>query len=167
MRTHYWLFSCAVAIVLVACDASVPDDTAAGGAEEAAVLAALEQIDVQWEEAANRGDAAAIAGLYTDDGALLPPNSEIVQGRENIQQALQAFVDAGMTNVDFTRVAAGTSGDLAYEIGRYSLDLRPQGGAPVTDTGKYVIVARRQPDGTWRLVADIFNTSQPTAPPQQ
>ncbi|HUF29941.1 MAG TPA: SgcJ/EcaC family oxidoreductase [Gemmatimonadaceae bacterium] len=136
-------------------------------ADEAAVLEALEQIDLQWEQAANRGDAAGIASLYTDDGVLLPPNSEIVQGQANIQQALQAFIDAGMTNVDFTRVAAGTSGDLAYEIGRYSLDLRPQGAAPITDIGKYVIVARRQSDGTWRLIADIFNTSQPPAPPQR
>lgn len=141
--------------------------TVAEGADTMETYRALEQIDVQWEEAANAGDAAAIAALYTEDGTLLPPNAEIAEGREEIQAVLQAYIDAGMTNVDFTRVKAGASGDLAYEVGRYSLDVPGPGGDLVTDRGKYVIVARRQPDGSWRLVTDIFNSSQPPAASQE
>lgn len=134
----------------------------------AQVRQAIEQTDRAWEQAFNGGDAAGVAGLYTDDGRLLAPNSDIVQGRQNIQQAVQAFIDAGLKNIAFTTVDVGVSGDLAYEIGHYSLDIQAPGAQhPVTDQGKYVIVVRKQPDGSWKILADIFNTSQPAMGAQQ
>ena len=42
-------------------------------------------VNVQFEEAANSGDAAGLTALYTDDAALLPPASPMVQGKDNIQ----------------------------------------------------------------------------------
>jgi len=36
------------------------------------------------------------------------------------------------------------------------------------DKGKYVTVYRKQPDGKWKVVADIFNSDLPApAPPKQ
>jgi uncharacterized protein (TIGR02246 family) len=159
----------ALALALSACVSRDGEDSAAQGSLDTAAetdLAgarqALEQLDRQWEAATNRGDAAGAANLYADDAYFMAPNAAIVQGRQNIQQTIQGFVDAGAKNVQFTTVAADANGDLAYEVGRYTLDMQPQGAAQaVTDTGKYVIVARRQSDGTWKIVADIFNTDLP------
>jgi uncharacterized protein (TIGR02246 family) len=148
-------FAIGVAVISLGCRGNAEPDIAA-------VRQAIEQTDRQWEQAFNRGDAAGVASLYTENGSLLPPNAEIAQGREAIQQSIQGFIDAGLKNIAFTTVDVGTSGDLAYEIGRYSLDIQPPGSEQtVTDRGKYVIVARRQSDGSWKLVTDIFNTSQP------
>jgi ketosteroid isomerase-like protein len=52
-----------------------------------------------------------------------------------------------------------TSGDMAYEIGSYSLAFEPsQGGAG--DTGKYVLVWIKE-DGAWKVAVDIFNSNLP------
>lgn len=157
------LWVTALSLAATACDAPNAEQDAppqGGGSDVAQAREAIEGVDREWEQAANRGDAAGLAALYTDDAYFLAPNMELVQGRENIRQTLQAFIDAGMSSVDFTSVDVGVSGELAYEVGRYSLEIGPE-GQRVTDTGKYVIVARRQPDGSWKLVADMFNSSQP------
>lgn len=153
----------AVALGAAACAApGVEAREAVAGGEIAAVHQALERIDRRWEQAANRGDAAGVAALYTDNAYLLPPNAEIAQGTDEIRRVLQAYIDLGLGNVRFTRVHVNVSGDLAYEVGRYSLEIAPQ-GQRITDNGKYIIVAERQPDGGWKLVADIFNSSEPPA----
>jgi uncharacterized protein (TIGR02246 family) len=167
----WWAF--ALALSAIACEKSTSEDNGtlaantatAGAADLTQIRQAIEQVDAQWEAAANRGDAAATANLYADDARFMAPNSDIVQGRQNIQAAIQGLIDARVKNVDFTTVDVGASGDLAYEIGHYSLDIQPQGVAkPITDKGKYVLVVRKQPDGNWKIVADIFNTSEPAPP---
>lgn len=140
----------------------VPGQEAAAAPDLDAVRRAMADVDARWEDAANRGDAAGVAGLYAGDGVLLPPNADVVRGPDAIRAFVQGYVDAGMTNVDFTALDVGASGDLAYEVGRYTYDLAtPEGEITASDRGKYLIVARRQADGSWKLVADMFNTSLP------
>ncbi len=53
------------------------------------------------------------------------------------------------------------NGDLAVEVGRYALQIAPDGADPVTDNGKYVVVHTRRPAGGWRWNLDIFNSDTP------
>ncbi len=55
-------------------------------------------------------------------------------------------------------------GDLAYVRGRYQLHLAIEGAA--VDSGKCLEIRRRQPDGTWLLEVDIFNSSLPLPGPR-
>ncbi len=58
--------------------------------------------------------------------------------------------------------------DLAYVLGTYTMTFVPPGASgPVKDSGKYVEVRRRQPDGRWLVAVDIFNSDLPAAPPQK
>ena len=54
-------------------------------------------------------------------------------------------------------------GDTAIEVGSYTLDIQPEGGNLITDIGKYVVVFKRQADGSWKLATDIFNSDMPAA----
>ena len=56
------------------------------------------------------------------------------------------------------------SGDLATATGTYTMTLTPKkaGAKPLpTEDGKYLEVLKRQDDGSWRLVYDMWNFNAP------
>ena len=104
-----------------------------------------------------RGDAAGLANLYTVGGQLLPPNSEVVAGRDAIRAFWQGAMDMGLKEAKLDTVEAERTGETAVEVGKYTL--RAAGGQ-VADAGKYVVVWKME-GGGWKLHRDIWNTSQP------
>lgn len=62
------------------------------------------------------------------------------------------------------RVEVSSAGDMGYTVGAYKLTIHDAQGKPVTDRGKYVTVWQKQLDGTWKVVADIFNSDLPAPP---
>ena len=103
-------------------------------------------------------DAAVIASVYAPDARLLPPGMDVQTGA-GIQQYWQAPVDAGLRYGHIDTVSYEEHGDLAVEEGRW--ELRAAADAPVVDAGKFLIVHRRQADGTWKYAMDMFNSSLP------
>jgi len=134
--------------------------TKRGGALETAA-GAIRRLDEEFMRAAATGDGEALVdAFYARDAVLLPPNQPAAEGRENIRRVLQGLMDSGVSSIKLETTVTGTAGDLAYGRGHYTLSINPPEGAPMTDVGKYVVVYRRL-GGTWRAVADIFNSDQP------
>jgi uncharacterized protein (TIGR02246 family) len=111
--------------------------------------------------ALDRGDAEGVAGLYTEDARLLPPSAEPLRGRAAVRAFWQAGVEAGIDGIELETLEVRPEAGLAYEIGRYVLRLTPQAGAAVVDRGKYLLVHRLEPDGTWRRALEMFHPDQP------
>lgn len=123
--------------------------------EEIAVLSQ------QLVAAANVGDVTTVASLYTEDAKLLLPNAETVVGRDAIERFYTMLRDQfGLRDMAAEITELGSEGDLAYEVGRYSLTLQPEGGEAIRDIGKYVFVWKRQ-EGTWRIAVDAPNSDLP------
>jgi hypothetical protein len=53
----------------------------AQSAEDQTVRNQVESAYQVWNEAFNRGDAGAVAALYSENAKLLPPAHEVVEGR--------------------------------------------------------------------------------------
>ncbi|WP_274629962.1 YybH family protein [Arvimicrobium flavum] len=121
----------------------------------------MEEANKQLMESFNNKDAAAVAAHYTDDGAMLPPNEERIQGRENIQKLWQGWIDAGVTGLTLKALEVVEGGDIAFEEGAYTLKAPGADGKLMEDVGKYVVVWKKGPGGAWQLYRDIWNTSQP------
>lgn len=105
----------------------------------------------------NGGDAAGVAAHYTDDAALLPPNTARIDGREGIQGAWQAVIDAGVRDVALTTQEVDVFGDVANEVGTISATAPSEDAGRVQWAGKYVAVWKRGGDGIWRLHRDIWD----------
>jgi ketosteroid isomerase-like protein len=60
-----------------------------------------------------------------------------------------------------SKVEASRGGDLAYSVGTYELTMNDPKGKPVTDRGKYMTVWKKQPDGQWKVVTDMYNSDLP------
>jgi uncharacterized protein (TIGR02246 family) len=111
----------------------------------------------QFMAAFARQDAAGVAGLYTESAKLLPPNSDILDGRAAIQAFWQVVMNMGIRSAQLDIVEVEALGDTAIEMSRFTL-LTQDG--QVADYGKYVVVWKRE-KGEWRLHRDIFNSSRP------
>jgi uncharacterized protein (TIGR02246 family) len=107
--------------------------------------------------AAKRGDVAGLAALYTENGQVLPPNSDFVTGKQAIQAFWQAIRDMGIKAATLETVELESHGDTATEVGKYTLLGDEE---QVLDEGKYIVIWKQE-DGEWKLHRDIFNSSMP------
>ena len=109
-----------------------------------------------WFEAGSKAASAEqMSKVYADNAVLLPPNMAAVTGRENIVKYWSGMVQGGPVDLDLIMEDFMVDGDLAVDRGRYEIT------APFKDSGKYVVVLRKQASGDWRIVTDIFNPSTP------
>ena len=127
------------------------------GAEEQAIRG---QVD-RWLQLVKAKDAAGVAALYADDGAVMPPNAPIAKGHAAIQQTWASLMQTPGFALTFApeQILVSASGDMALDRGKYSLTIA-RDGTTQTDTGKYVVVWRKI-GSEWKAAADIFNSDLP------
>jgi hypothetical protein len=80
----------ALCAVLILCGGEVRAETA---------REAIEAANTMFQDAFNRGDAAAVAQLYTPDAAVLPPDAPRADGREAIQRFWRDAIDGGLRDL--------------------------------------------------------------------
>jgi uncharacterized protein (TIGR02246 family) len=119
--------------------------------------ATIQKADDRWSEAFNKGDATALAGMYTEDAYALPPGAEMIKGRSAIgafwQQQMQQIGDVKCTALDVKPLGR----KAAREIGTCSF--RTQGQQPQDGALKYAVVWEKV-GGQWELLQDIWNTNK-------
>jgi uncharacterized protein (TIGR02246 family) len=146
-----------------ACRSSSSGD---GEAAKAASLSAADQarirsVDSAFVVAANAGDAEGVAAVYADDGALLAPNLPPQKGRDAIKAFWGGFLDTYTVRFEIASDTIEGRGDLAYNQGHYRFTAVPKAkGAPgVADEGKFVEILKKQPDGSWKYVIDMYSSN--------
>ena len=157
------------ALLLTGCQAGdKPANDSAGVNGTAAVDAGADEQAIRgqvdhWLQLVKAKDAAGIAELYAEDGAVMPPNAPIGKGRAAIQQTWASMMETPGFDLTFApeQILVSSSGDMALDRGTYSLTVAPDGTAQ-TDTGKYVVVWRKI-GGEWKAAADIFNSDLPAS----
>ena len=130
---------------------------------DATAAQAIEKTREAHVAALNRGDVAAWAAAFADDGVQMPPNFPANVGRDNIPAWSGAFLGAFHAEFSLAPEEVQIAGaDWAFERGTYNITLTPQaGGEPIQDAGKYITVYQRQPDDNWAMARDIWNSNNP------
>jgi uncharacterized protein (TIGR02246 family) len=127
----------------------------------AQVRQAIEENNVKFGEAARAADAAALAGLYAEDAKLLPPNSEMILGREGVEAYFAGGFQMGIKDIVLTTMEVMGMGDMVCEIGKAVVTVEPEGMDAVQDIGKYVVIWKKSAEGVWQLYIDIWNSNLP------
>ncbi len=117
----------------------------------------IDETEVKFVAAFNAGDAATVASLYTENAVLLPPGGERVDGRAAIQAFWQGAIDSGMKIDDLHAVEVEARGNMAGELGVFTLTVPAENG-PTKVNGKYIIIWMRSGQ-MWQLHRDIWNTN--------
>ena len=123
--------------------------------------AGIAAADSAFQAGANAGNAAAVAAVYASDASLLPPNLPMQRGRTAIRAFWAGLLDAYTVTFEVAPDMIEGRGDLAYNMGHYRFTAVPkEKNAPgIADEGKFVEILKRQPDGSWKYVVDIYNSN--------
>jgi uncharacterized protein (TIGR02246 family) len=165
-------FRCTAAVVIVATFVISPGCRPRGGAATGrageaplklseADLAAIRATDSAFVAAANAGNVDGVAAVYASDAALLPPNLPPQKGREAIRSFWGGFLKAYTVRFEIGSDTIEGRGDLAYNLGHYRFTAVPKakGDPGVADEGKFVEILKKQPDGSWRYVVDMYSSN--------
>jgi ketosteroid isomerase-like protein len=135
-------------------------------ADVEAERAALREADAAYTQAVAAKDVERWSAFYTADAKLYPPNDSTVTGIDAIRAFGAEFT--AMPNFSATfhplEVDVGSGGDLGYTLNHYVITVDGPDGRPVTEQGRDFHVWRKQVDGSWKVVIDIWNSEQPAAP---
>jgi uncharacterized protein (TIGR02246 family) len=111
----------------------------------------------------NAGDAEMQASVYTDDAMVMAPNQPTAIGMEAIVEMMKTDADTtGMVSMELETVGVTARGDMAHEIGTYTVFA----GGEEVDHGKYMAIWK-DVDGTWKIHRDIWNSSVPVPKPAE
>jgi uncharacterized protein (TIGR02246 family) len=117
----------------------------------------IHQLIGQFITAYNAKDATKVSMLFTDGGAVLPPNASTVRGTENVRVYYTKRFDQGASELSLEPHTVAGSGTLAFASGDYRLTMAPPGGVAQRDRGKFIFILREL-SGEWRLDHLMFSS---------
>jgi ketosteroid isomerase-like protein len=148
-------------------DPAQGQEAAATGVDVAAERAALVRADKAWSDAAAARDVETVLSYWTDDATVYPPGQPAVVGTD----ALRRYVTGGFALPGFSigwethAFEVSASGDMAYGVGTNVVTINDAQGRTITERGRAVTVWRKDRDGKWRCVVDIWNAGPGASPP--
>jgi uncharacterized protein (TIGR02246 family) len=117
----------------------------------------INQLVAEFVATYNAKDATKVALLFTDGGAVLPPNASTVRGTENVRIHYQKRFDQGASDLSLEQQTIAGAGTLAFVSGDYRLVMAPPDGDAQRDRGKYIFVFR-EVNNRWRLDHLMFSS---------
>ena len=128
-------------------------------------LEAIEELHKKDQMASLNGDIETLMSLFTEDGILIPPDREIVKGREELKRMLlenyEQYKDYQIVDYvhDFEEIKV--IGDYAYEWGTYRGKYKSRrDDTEITGSGKLLRILKRQKDGSWKISRSIWNVAK-------
>ena len=137
--------------------ASPPDTRAAD-------VQAVKDVEAAWLKDVSTKDADKWASYFAEDGCGLYPGAGTLNGKAAIKAAMKPYFADPNFSLSFqsTRAMASKGGDMVYSQGTYTMTMTdPKTKKPMTDKGKFLTVYTKQADGSWKAVADTFNSDSP------
>jgi ketosteroid isomerase-like protein len=113
------------------------------------------------KDVAQRG-GAAFADWFAEDGVALGNGAAPEVGKVAIVKSATWSPKTYQLTWTPTDGLMGPSGDMGYTWGHFEGHSRDAAGNPVTTTGRYITVWRKQADGAWKVALDA-GANEPAA----
>jgi|SRR5208337_2710120 len=161
LRNALLILGLALVVLSVGCTNAPPPpppDT------RAADVQAVKDVEAAAFKELNAKDADKFASYFAEDCSALYPGAGILNGKEAIKAAMAPYFADPNFSVTFqsTRAMASKGGDMVYTQGTYTMTTtNPKTKKPMTEKGKYLTVYTKQADGSWKAVADTYNSDSP------
>ena len=108
----------------------------------------------EWRSACDCCDTSALVSLYEDEALLVAPTGEVLEGRRAMRETLSALVAVPARYRRDTRRSLEADG-VALFVDRWAHGEPNTPVAHTTPDTLGLMVARRQPNGTWLIAIDV------------
>jgi ketosteroid isomerase-like protein len=79
---------------------------------------------------------------------------------DQLRQRNGGALDLFVVDIQITNEEVGVNGNLAFSRGNYVATFSPKDGAqPIPVDGKFMTILKKQPDGSWKIHRDMFNSN--------
>ena len=148
------------AIVFVAVVIATGPPTAA--APRDTTRATLGRIRDTWVQDLRTKQIEPILKLYAADAVFLQPTGERVTGSAVLRTLFQSIMATFDSDLTLSSQTIDASGNLAFDSGDFQETLTTIAtGAKINATGSYIIIYKRQPNGSWLIVQHAFTGTPP------
>ncbi len=125
-------------------------------ADVATEESALLEADRAFARAVADSGANGWTAYFASDGVMFRPGGTVI-GSDSIRAMATAWFADDTFSLTWgpTHAEVSPEGTLGYTYGRYQSSGTDSAGNPIISTGSYLTVWRKQPDGSWKVAADI------------
>lgn len=103
------------------------------------------------------GDTERLAALFDANIELMPPEMPSVKGAT----AAGKFMDEGPSmSGSISPEEVQGDGDMAYVRGSFNLTFQVNDSTQEREAGKYLEIWKRQEDGSWKVVKDMWSPNE-------
>lgn len=139
--------------------------TATDMADTEADVDAIRAVIAQRLESIATMDMDMFTATWADDVMVVPPNEPAVAGEAAIEWAMGFAARFASAEASYSDEEIVVSGDWAIHTYASNMSFAPVGGGdPMVSESRGIHVFRRQADGSWKIVHDLWNGNAPPPP---
>ena len=149
-------------LTLSGCQSDLADTTGNTGAQTE--IEALRSAALAYQAAASSKNSEAVVSMYDETAIMIPPNAEIVdEGLEGVQDYQFGFIVTPGVSLDFEliRTEVAASGDIGWTFAIGNITIEREGEEPGRDVVRDFHTWKKQSDGSWKIVVDMWNSGMP------
>ena len=128
-------------------------------ADHSSDVDAIKKAGSEWDKASEAKSVEGWLSYYTEDAIMMPPGGPVCKDKASREAVIKnMFAIPGISlRFQSSKVEVSRMGDLGYDVGVYQFSAKDAKGKIMKETGKYSTTWKKQADGSWKCIVDIWN----------
>jgi len=113
----------------------------------------------EWSRVAATDSVDKILAFWADDAVVMSPGQLPIKGKDSIRAMVVGSSKIPGFKISWEPISATISknGDLGYLLEENQMTMNDSLGHPVTERNKALTIWRKEKDGSWKNIVDMWN----------
>ena len=126
--------------------------------EMSAEAKSLVKMDDEWSASAGKRNVDLLVSFYADDATAYPPGDKAATGKAALKAVWAGIADPNYSlSWKASNAGVSASGEMGFTSGTFVENIKGTDGKTTTATGKFLCVWKKQKDGKWKAIHDMWN----------